>query len=104
MTVEELEQRRAQEKRDLKALVPQVIQEMAKGRKFYDITREMGLSQGSASGLKYHVDRRLESVGQKEDEEEEYYIVPEKPKRVKYVTVNGKRYRDITEEIIDCGG
>ena len=103
MTIEELEQRRAQEKRDLKALVPQVIQEMAKGRKFYDITREMGLPQSSASGLKYHVDRRLESTGQK-DETEDIYIIPEKPKGVKYVWYNGKRYRDITAEVVDCGG
>lgn len=42
--------------------------------------------------------------GSSKQEPEDYIVLPEKVIEKKYVTINGIRYQDITEYIIDCGG
>lgn len=92
-------------KRDLKAMIPQVLQMMADGIEEKDALDSLHLPAGSRAQLRYHVDRAINpNPPSLEEEEKELIIIPEKPHRKKYVVVNGKKYRDITEEIIDCGG
>lgn len=86
-------------KRDLKGLIPYVKREMAKGRKKLDIFRELGFDDGQRHNMNYYLRRE-----NPEEEEIEYIIMPQKVRQKKYVTINGVRYQDITEEIVDCGG
>ena len=74
----------------LKSIVPWIFEEMCKGRDLEEIFDELGLS-----------------ANQRRDEEEliqEHIFSLQRLRVRKYITVNGKRYQDITNEYIDCGG
>ena len=94
-----------EEKRDLKAMVPVVIQMMADGIPKNEALKSFNLPAGCRAQLRYHVERVLNpDPPSVEEEEKALLILPPKPHRKKYVVINGKKYRDITEEVIDCGG
>lgn len=89
---------------DLKALVPGVVEDCRNGTPLDEALNKLGLSWGSRGTLKYHVERELGIPYGADETFEPTLIRPEKPKVKKYVVINGVRYRDITEDVVDCGG
>ena len=86
-------------KRDLQSLIPLVKEELSKGRKRKEVYEELFFDEGQRSNMNYYLRR-----DKFEEDIEEIIIIPPKVREKKYVTVNGVRYQDITEYIIDCGG
>jgi len=85
---------------DIKSLVPYAKEQMAQGKTLNEVIKDLDLDWNRASLLKYHVHRTEPAIR----EEDMYTFIPQKVKIVKFVMVNGKRYRDVTENLIDCGG
>lgn len=73
-----------------KSIVPWIFEEMRKGRNVEEIFDELGFDAKQ---------RRLE-----EGLIQEHIFSLQRMRVRKYITVNGKRYQDITNEYIDCGG
>jgi hypothetical protein len=89
------------ERRDLKGMMPYIKAELQKGRAKKEIFAELDLDQSAKTNIEHYLRReRIEEY----DYVESYVIIPPRMRQKKYVTVNGKRYEDITEDIIDCGG
>lgn len=86
--------------KDLKGLVPYIQAELAKGRTRKSIFDELNLNPGQRSNLVYH----LKGLEPPKDEMEDLTFIPTKMRVKKYVMFNNKRYVDITEDVIDCGG
>ena len=75
---------------DLKSIVPWLVDEMKNGRDLEEIFDELGLDQK-----------------QKRCQEEliqEHIFSLQRMRVKKYITINGKRYLDVTPDFIDCGG
>lgn len=87
-------------KRDLKGLLPIVRKEMAKGRDKEEIFSKLNLDQGQRNNINSYL-RKDQPI---KDPDETLIIRPERKRRPEYVFFNGKRYRDITADFIDCGG
>ena len=87
-------------RRDLQALMPYVREQLAKGRKKTDIYDELELDKYGRININYYL-RREKPI---EDEITEYIIMVPPVREVRYFSFEGKRYKDVTEEFIDCGG
>jgi hypothetical protein len=98
MTVEEFIDKKSKEKRDLKSLLPAIQKEIDAGKPKMRVFEEFHLNRSQVQAINYYL-RRDEPI-----REENYLIIPEKIKEKEYVFVEGKRYLDITAEIVDCGG
>lgn len=84
---------------DLKSIVPWVKEELEKGRPKAEIYDEIGLNSYQRQNINAYL--RYDAPPK---EEPKYLIIPEKKKERKFITINGKVYEDITDQLIDCGG
>ena len=87
---------------DLKALIPVVFAYMDKGMTEDEALKALDIPCNSRAQLKYHVDRILNP--DPTNEESLYTFIKSNPKPVTFVIIKGKRYKDVTAELIDCGG
>lgn len=93
-----------------------IAREIKEGKYTLDeAERELWLTPSSKSKVKQYLGKDFDDLKKRtqseiEDELEENLKAfqemeaRKKPKPKKYVTVRGKRYQDITEEVVDCGG
>lgn len=88
-------------RRNIKALLPYVEEQLALGRRKMEILQQdLHLSKSQVELINLYM-RKDEPP---KVEVEEYIIIPERVHEKRYVTYKGKRYLDVTREFIDCGG